>query len=116
MVTDRSIVLGLRTHLQASVEVLPDEVVNRLAQARQQALAQWDRTSPRTRAWQSSVGASWLSVALVVALFGVGQYWNQTVLLERQGAVDTALLSDDLPIEAYLDPEFRAWVQQNLGS
>lgn len=51
-----------------------------------------------------------LTAALVLALFLVGDYVKYEHTLFAQREVETALLADDLPIDAYLDQGFRSWL------
>ena len=51
-----------------------------------------------------------LTAALVLGLFMVGDYVKSERTLLAQREVETALLADDLPIDAYLDQGFRSWL------
>ena len=51
-----------------------------------------------------------LTAALVLGLFLVGDYVKSERTLVEQRQVETALLADDLPIDAYLDQGFRTWL------
>jgi len=54
-------------------------------------------------------------VALVVLALGVAglTYWNSLEEAAENEEVDTALLADDLPIDAYLDRGFDAWLRRS---
>ena len=122
--------LGLRVaeHLSASNRALDGHVLERLRSARLQALGVSDAgmqggMSDLLLAWRvrlrlllSPVMSSSAMLLLVLALFFAGGQWSDTQRLVAQQAVDTALLIDDLPIEAYLDPEFRAWLARESRS
>jgi hypothetical protein len=58
--------------------------------------------------WAS--GRVWLGIALLVAaVFGV-QQWQAYQQLREIEETDAALLSSDLPIDAYLDRGFQNWL------
>lgn len=57
-----------------------------------------------------------LSAALVLSMFVAGDYFNRQHTLAERSEVETALLADDLPIDAYLDQGFRAWLQDESRS
>lgn len=58
-----------------------------------------------------------LAMAMVVlAVFGVGQHWSEASRISAHEDIDAALLIDDLPIDAYLDRDFKAWVLRELQS
>jgi hypothetical protein len=59
--------------------------------------------------------SSVMAVALVAVFLG-GDYWTTTSRVTALQEVDAALLMDDLPIEAYLDPDFRAWLSRESHS
>lgn len=40
-------------------------------------------------------------------------YWNTIQAAEDNADVDSALLSDELPVAAYTDAGFRAWLEHN---
>lgn len=53
-----------------------------------------------------------LAALLVLALGIVGNYyWNHFQEAMANVAIDSALLADDLPINAYLDRGFSAWLE-----
>ncbi len=52
------------------------------------------------------------TVMALLGLFLVGDYWATVSRVAELREVDAALLMDDLPIEAYLDPDFRAWLSR----
>jgi hypothetical protein len=53
-------------------------------------------------------------LALLALLFGVGlaYYWNGFHQASENEEVDSALLADDLPPNAYLDRGFQAWLEK----
>ena len=111
-------------HLSASARNLDGDVVERLRAARERALAARrpagkfgvlsGRTGLRARSWRVLRPLA-MSVAVLAAVI-VGDYWATWAHVATLQEVDTALLIDDLPIDAYLDTEFKAWVQHDSRS
>ncbi|MDT3669701.1 MAG: DUF3619 family protein [Aromatoleum sp.] len=112
-------------HLSASARELDDGLLERLRVAREQALAVQRPTGRLSQIFGGNAGFRLgfpgllrpvaVSVAILAAV-GVGDYWSTWARVITLQEVDTALLSDDLPIDAYLDAEFKAWVQQDSRS
>lgn len=117
--------IGQRTHaaLEASCADLPPDIVFRLRQSRERALA---AAAPRRQlAWlpryaglPASLGGHWVrdNIApaagiLLLALLAsmAGQQLRDDRLTEAVD-IDSALLTDDLPIDAYLDRGFGVWL------
>lgn len=61
------------------------------------------------RSWWQAAKPAVAAALLLAVLFG-GDYVNTLRTQAVQGEVETALLADDLPIDAYLDQGFRAWL------
>lgn len=117
---ERELQLRIRQHLNMSAREISLPVANRLAEARQKALSR-----QKVRAKRLSLAGIGQSVAnhilpdgrtavamvavLLLALASgfLGELQHVADLEE----VDSALLADDLPIDAYLDRGFDAWVQ-----
>lgn len=121
---------GLRVaeYLSVSNRTLDGRALERLRVARTRALAVSDTGSRgsfsddlqawwvRVRLAFSPVTSSSAMLLVLLALFFAGGQWSSSHRFEAQQAIDTALLIDDLPIEAYLDPEFRAWLARESRS
>jgi hypothetical protein len=56
-------------------------------------------------------GRVWLGIALIVAAVLGYQQWQAYQQLDDLADTDAALLSSDLPIDAYLDRGFQNWLQ-----
>ena len=112
----------VRQHLNTSARQVSPSVASRLHEARQKALGRQkvavrrfslagighaftERALPQGRTAVAMV----LILLLVVGSGLLGEMQRMAELEE----VDSALLSDDLPIDAYLDQGFDAWVQNN---
>jgi len=122
--------IGQRAHaaLEAACATLPPDIVFRLGQSREKALA---LHASRRRAP--------IALFQLVGFPGSGQHWLRDVITPALGIVmlavvatvagqysananhsevieiDSALLTDDLPIDAYLDRGFTAWVAHQGG-
>ena len=98
--------------------------LTRLKVARQQALARQRVSEPVfVLAWADAVvgrlsgnpaSASIVltGAALILALVGI-QYWQRAPSVEELAEIDAALLTSDLPINAYLDNSFDTWLKRS---
>jgi hypothetical protein len=119
---ERQIAYKVRQVLSQGTDALDAATVERLHQARQQALAKTTATAGGLRL--AGVGHfvndtvqhhGRMFVAITALLVGaaVASYWNNYVQADDNEEIDSALLADDLPINAYLDPGFHAWLERN---
>jgi hypothetical protein len=118
----------VRHALNEHVEALPAATVDRLAAARKLALASKKKDAPRRAVATQAVLAghagtffdqplSWLGrigvaapLLLGAALF-VGMYQSaQQERVNELADIDTAVLADELPLSAYLDHGFNAYL------
>jgi hypothetical protein len=98
--------------------------LNRLRAAREHALTRQRMTQPVfVLAWADAISSrisgnsapfrvALAGAALILALVGI-QYWQQTPTVEEIEEIDAALLTGDLPINAYLDKGFDAWLKRS---
>ena len=98
--------------------------LSRLKVAREQALARQRMTEPAfALAWvdavvgrvsgnPASASIALAGAALIFALVGI-QYWQRAPTVEEIAEIDAALLSSDLPINAYLDNSFDTWLKRS---
>jgi hypothetical protein len=103
---------------------LEPATLNRLKVAREQALARQRMTEPAfALAWADAVvgrlsgnpaSASIVlgGAVLVLALVGI-HYWQQMPTVEEIVEIDAAILTGDLPINAYLDKSFDTWLKRS---
>lgn len=97
---------------------LDSAILERLREDRLRAVTLRSPGTLDVRAWlRSTLGGNGfaafrpaLTAALVLAVFLVGDYFKSEHTLVTQREVETALLADDLPIDAYLDQGFRSWL------
>jgi hypothetical protein len=120
----------VRHALNESAEKLPASAADRLARARQVALSRKKKESrlraiatvpqrllagqadyffDRPRVWLARAGMAIPLVALVVGLTSIYQYEQQRRIRET-AELDAAVLSDELPLTAYLDHGFNAYL------
>lgn len=113
----------IKQQLDQSLDLEP-ATLNRLKVAREQALARQRTTEPAfALAWvdavvgrvsgnPASASIALAVAALIIALVGI-QYWQQTPTVEEIEEIDAALLTSDLPINAYLDKSFDTWLKRS---
>ncbi len=112
-------VLNLGIRLDASVG-------ERLRASREQALHAKRPERVRALAWAGATDSSWpvfggwsfrLVVPTLVLLFGLLTIytWQQDHQVAQLVEIDSQLLSDDLPIDAYLDKGFEAWLVERAS-
>ena len=112
-------VLDRATHVNPSI-------AERLRAARERALEARRLERAPAFAWADNVlGSSsgpsgwWLRLVLpallvVASVFGI-YTWQQTQRLAEIEEIDAELLTDDLPIDAYLDRGFEAWLKKRAA-
>lgn len=112
-----------RAALEASCNELPADILFRLQQSRERAL---EVATPRRQpAWlprlaglPAGLGGRLLrdhllpagAILLLAFLASMAGQQSQDERLNEAVDIDTALLTDDLPIDAYLDRGFGAWL------
>lgn len=120
---DDMFVRRIAGHLSVAARDLDPAVAGRLRGARERAL-QVQRRAGLSAAFRDHAFAlrmrfalapalrSFAMAAVLVVVFLGGDYWAGVSRVTALQEVDAALLMDDLPIEAYLDPDFRAWLSR----
>jgi len=123
MINEREFGLQIKQQLDQRLN-LNAATLGRLRAAREQALTRQRTTEPVfVLAWADAiaghlggnpgaVGVAFASAALILGLIGI-QYWQQTPSVEEIEEIDAALLTSDLPINAYLDKGFDAWLKRS---
>jgi Protein of unknown function (DUF3619) len=123
----------LRRALDESTASLPPATVDRLAAARRAALSRKKPEAvsapvfvpafagmqglpqtglePRRRSPLRRFALAWPLMALVVSLIGIA-YWEDHQRTAELADIDAAMLSDDLPLNAYLDHGFNAYLSR----
>jgi hypothetical protein len=129
---DINLAYKIRHALNDKLDDLPAPTTDRLAAARRQALARKKADAPRVaqtvrQAQLQTAGfdvrglfsMQWLAraativplVAMVAGMVGVYQYEHEQRVAEL-AELDAAVLSDDLPLTAYTDHGFNAYLAQ----
>ncbi len=112
----------IRQHLNRGLHVLRPETTDRLAAARQMALAHQKQTVNQSilAAAGSFVQFQFenlnlkqllMSLALLFCVIA-GAFWTADYRIEELTAIDSALLTDELPIGAFTDKGFDAWLKR----
>ncbi|MCG5077884.1 DUF3619 family protein [Paraburkholderia tagetis] len=131
-------VQAMRRALDESAAGLPTATTTRLAAARKAALSRKkaeqpvfvrvpafaaagagtlsgavksELKAPRRRAALARVALAWPLAALVAGLFAIAYFEDQQRTAELAD-IDAAMLSDDLPLTAYLDHGFNAYLSR----
>jgi hypothetical protein len=110
----------IRQILNQGTHELKPGVAHRLAAARQRALER--HSVEPALAWADNVTGSigWAGLtlrvlvpfAMLVACAGAAYTWQQNQRAAEIEEVDALLLTDDLPIDAYLDRGFQNWLKK----
>ncbi len=123
MMNERDFGYKIKQQLDHTLD-LDAATLKRLKVAREQALARQRMAEPAfALAWvdavvgrlsgnPASAGAALAGAALILALLGI-QYWQRTPTVEELEEIDAALLTSDLPINAYLDKSFDTWLKRS---
>jgi hypothetical protein len=120
---EREFGFKIKQQLDRSLD-LETATLNRLRVARERALARQRMAEPALapalagavigRLSSNPVSASVIlgGAALILALIGV-KYWQRAPTVEEIEEIDAALLTSDLPINAYLDKSFDTWLKRS---
>lgn len=121
----RQLAYRIRPFLNTGAAALRPEIKDRLRRAREFALdhhretvgalavAGVGRVAGETLLQHARTFAAML--ALVLGAVGA-YYWNNFQQADENEEIDSALLADDLPINAYLDQGFHAWLERSAPS
>ncbi|MBI3523315.1 MAG: DUF3619 family protein [Betaproteobacteria bacterium] len=121
---EQELAYKLRLALNHGADKLDRNTIAKLRTARLHALAhQKAAVAGLSLAWAGQSAALFASevllprartlAALLVLAAGVTgtYYWNNFQQAAENEVIDSALLADDLPINAYLDRGFRVWLE-----
>ncbi len=121
---EREIAKKIATYLDRGAAGLKPGTVYKLQLARQAALARVERQPAAELALAGSRGSIWarrgladvriwLSILVLVGGIVSYQYWQTVQQTRDLEETDAAILSSELPIEAYLDRGFQAWLKRS---
>jgi len=118
---------GHRIHqvLNQGITVRPD-IAQRLEQARERALARQRPEPAPVLAWADNVAGrvgGWgglalrvlLPLAMLLGSAAAIYTWQQNQRAAELEEIDAQLLTDDLPIDAYLDRGFQNWLKKRAA-
>jgi len=123
---DINLAYKIRHALDEQLDHLPASTVDRLAAARAAAMA---RKKPDAARFSFASGAGWrgigaflagptvsrlaIAVPLMALVIGMGGFYQheQQQQLAALADIDAAVLADELPLTAYLDPGFNAYLE-----
>ncbi len=121
---EQQIAYRIRQHLNRGLDLDAGKLA-RLKAAREQALARQRVESRATVfAWADNVVGRWggapsliprilLPMAvLILGLIAINQ-WRESQLAAEIEEIDAAVLTGDLPLDAYLDKGFDAWLKRS---
>lgn len=123
MKSEQDIANVIKRHLDRSAENLPEQTLAKLAQARQRALAQ-HRAHGAQGKLQPEL--AWAGGHRFGTLFSAPRLWAATAVIalalmlllnstgkREEPASDANLFVAELPINAYLDSGFEAWLERS---
>ena len=123
-VQEREIAQRIVRELDRSAHGIDKDISARLLAAREQALAQYQQTSVVGMAGAGTIVSHWfelpasvaryaLSLAvLILGLAGIVFWQSSNGSGSELADIDARLLTDDLPIDAYLDKGFDSWLKR----
>jgi hypothetical protein len=113
----------IRQHLNQSLQQIDADKIERLKEARLRALAvqKLPATNPVMavaghffRFHFEGIQTRHVLLAVIAALaIGTYTHWQADELVAQLSDVDSALLSEDLPVEALLDQDFDQWLKSS---
>jgi hypothetical protein len=121
----------IKAYLDHGAAELKPGTVYRLQVARREAmaaLAEPERASELVLAGAHGGGGSpgrrhiladarvWIGVLLIVGAALYFQYWQSVQQVRDLEETDAAILTSDLPIDAYLDRGFQAWLKHDTDN
>jgi len=124
-VKEQRLVDCVRRYLNLSIQRVDPATAERLRVARTAALArfpQGDTTWPPELPGHGSISGGhgarawgarrWVPLLLAVAAVTGLAFWHHVQQGPEPGEIDALLLADDLPVGAYLDHRFDAWLKR----
>ena len=113
----------IRQHLNRGLQDIPASTADRLAYAREQALLRQKQT-----VYQSVLATvgnfvhidldnlplrQFVLGSTLVAALVLSTFWMADKRVDELGAIDSALLANDMPVNAFADKGFNAWLKRS---
>lgn len=113
-------------HLDTGLDLLKGETLSRLQTARRNALAVYNPQRQTLFGWAWAgkghtgkdsgflpLQRAWVPLAALVFSLLLATYWQNHHPMGDQTEIDAFLLAEDLPVSAYLDYGFEAWLEDS---
>jgi Protein of unknown function (DUF3619) len=104
--------LGVDAKVQRRLTAAHELALARQRQEPRLALAWADNVLGRFSGWSAMALYGVLSLALLLGSAAGIYSWQQTQRIAELEEIDSQLLTDDLPIDAYLDRGFQNWLKK----
>ncbi len=120
---EQQIAYRIKQHLNRGLDLDADKLA-RLKAAREQALARQRESRVAVFAWADNVVGKWggppslitrILLPMAVLIFGLIaiNQWRESQVAAEIEEIDAAVLTGDLPLDAYLDKGFDAWLKRS---
>jgi hypothetical protein len=103
----------LGTQVERRLQAAREAALSRQRPERSPALAWADNVRGRFGGWTALALYAVLSLAVLVAGAAGIYNWQQNQRIAELEEIDSQLLTDDLPIDAYLDRGFQNWLKKH---
>jgi hypothetical protein len=103
---------SLGAQVERRLQAARELALSRQRAERAPAFAWADNVLGRFGGWTTGVLYAALSLALVAGGAAGIYSWQQTQRIAELEEIDSQLLTDDLPIDAYLDRGFQTWLKK----
>ena len=103
---------SLGTQVERRLQAARERALSRQRPERAPALAWADNVLGRFSGWTTGALYAALSLALLAGGAAGIYSWQQTQRIAELEEIDSQLLTDDLPIDAYLDRGFQNWLKK----
>lgn len=108
-------ILGMDAGVQKRLQAAREAALSHQRAARAPGFALADNLTGRAGGWPAIALYALLGAALLAG-GGAGLYtWQQNQRIAEVEEIDSQLLTDDLPIDAYLDRGFQNWLKKRAS-
>ena len=125
---DNELIQKVVQALEHGTHTLKEGLAYRLHAARQEALARNEQAKTVPELALAGAGRNgtlgglratfgqtrfWISLAFLLGALAYYQHWQSTQSLAELTETDSAILADELPVDAYLDRGFHNWLKNS---